>query len=87
MQYFRIAPGKFIQYDDSTQRAVFVIKSELVAQIDDLKARIGSIDPSVPATNAQWIAWAKAHYPYVDHSAEQAELDKLNIILSAIKDL
>lgn len=87
MQYFKIGTGKFIQYDETTDRAVIIIKTDLQAQKQDLQARISTADPNQPSTNANWVAWAKANYPYVDHSLEQAELERINSILDAIKAL
>lgn len=87
MQYFKISVGKFIEYDDLTNRATIIIKADLQAQKQDLLARLATVDPNQPKTNAEWIAWAKANYPYVDHTAEQVELDRIQVILDAIKDL
>lgn len=87
VQYFKIAIGKFIQYNDVTNQAKIIIKADLLLQRDELIARIGAPDPNLPTTNAQWIAWAKEHYNYVDHSAEQAQLDALLIVIDAIKSL
>ena len=87
MTYFKISAGKFIQYNELTNQAQIIIKADLQAQKQDLQARIATADPNQPKTNAEWIAWAKANYPYVDHSQEQAELDKINTILDSIKSL
>ena len=85
MTYFKISTGKFIEFDETTNRATIYLKEDLQTQKIDLIKRIGEVDPSVPTTNAGWIAWAKAHYPYVDHSLEQVELDRISAILEAIK--
>ena len=87
IQYFRVAIGKFIQYDDVTSRAIIILRTDLQTEKKELQDRIGAPDPNIPTTNAQWIAWGKAHYSYIDHSAEQARLDEVNAILTAIKDL
>lgn len=87
MQYFKISVGKFIEYDETTNYARIIIKTELQTQKQELINRIGAIDPNQPTTNAGWIAWAKANYPYMDHSREQAELDRIQAVLDAIKDL
>lgn len=87
MQYFKISTGKFIQFDEINDRAVIIIKSDLQTQKKELQARIGTTEPGLPTTNAEWIAYGKANFPYTDHSAEQAELDKVNIILEEIKNL
>jgi hypothetical protein len=87
MTYFKIATGKFIQYDEATNQALVVIKADLLAQEAELRARIDMADPNQPKTNAEWLVWAKEHYPYVDHSAEIAEVVKINSILLAIKAL
>jgi hypothetical protein len=87
MMYFKIGPGRFIEYDEKTERATIITREELTAQKQELIRRIGEPDPNMPTTNAGWIAWAKAQYPYMDHSAEQAELDRVTAVIAAIKDL
>lgn len=87
VQYFKIIPGKFIEYDDATNRASIIVKTELQQQKLELEARIATADPNQPKTNAEWVAWARNNYPYVDHSAEQAELDRIMAVLDAIKAL
>jgi len=89
MQYFKIAGkvGTFVEYDDTTGRANIIVKSDIVQQRLDLIARIGAPDPEQPTTNAAWIAWGKAHYPYMNHDAEIAELARIDAIIAAIKDL
>lgn len=87
LQYFKISTGKFIEYDDLTERARIIVKAELVQLKKELLERIGEPDPSKPTTNAGWVAWAKEHYPYVDHSVEQAEIDRISVVLEAIKNL
>jgi hypothetical protein len=87
MTYFKISTGKFIEYNELTNQAHILVKADLQALKDDLQARIGTVDPNQPSTNAEWIAYGKAHYPYTDHSVEQQELDKVNGQLEAIKNL
>ena len=87
IQYFRVAVGKFIQYDDETGRAIIILRTDLQTEKQELQNRIGAPDPNIPKTNAEWIAWGKARYSYIDHSVEQARLDEVNAILTAIKDL
>jgi hypothetical protein len=87
MQYFKISTGRFIQYDETTERSKIIIKADLQAEKQELQARIAEADPNQPTTNAQWVTWAKANYPYVDHSAEQTELNRINTILEAIREL
>lgn len=87
MQYFKIGKGRFIEYDDVTNLARIIIKEDLLQEKVELQNRIESIDPNLPKTNAEWIAYAKANYKYVDHSMEQSELDRVNSVLLAIKNL
>lgn len=87
MQYFKISTGKFIEYDEVTERAQIIIKTELQKEKQELQDRIGAVDPNKPTTNAEWVAWGKANYPDIDHSQEQAELDRINSVLDAIKSL
>ena len=85
MTYFKISTGKFVQYDEATNKAIIVVKTDLQTQKSDLEARIAQADPNMPKTNAEWITWAKANYKYVDHSMEVAELNRINGILDGIK--
>lgn len=87
MQYFKIGTGRFIEYDDVTNSSKIIIKEDLQQQKVNLETRIGIADPNLPKTNAEWIAYAKANYKYVDHSMEQSELDRVNSVLLAIKNL
>lgn len=57
MQYFRIAPGKFIEYDESTGLANILLKDNFIDQKRELQARIDTADPNQPSTNAQWVEW------------------------------
>ncbi len=87
MQYFKISTGKFIEFNELTDQARIIVKDDLQQQKTELETRIGTPDPNMPKTNAEWIAYAKEQYKYVDHSAEQAELDKINAQLLAIKNI
>lgn len=87
MQYFKIAPGKFIQYDDTTGRLTVLVRSELLTEKQELLERIRLGDSQQPTSAAAWIAWAKANYPYVDHSAEQIRVDEIEVLLGALKEL
>lgn len=87
MQYFKIETGKFIKYDEATGRAEIIVKTELQSEKKSLEDRIAVADPNQPSTKDEWVSWAKANYPYVDHSAEQARLDEVSSILVAIKEL
>lgn len=87
MQYFKIGTGKFIEYDDVTGLARIILKEDLRQQKIGLETRIATADPSLPKTNAEWITYAKANYKYVDHSMEQVELDRIDSVLLAIKNL
>lgn len=87
MQYFKISTGKFIEFNELTDQARIIVKDDLQQQKTELETRIGTPDPNIPKTNAQWVTYAKEQYKYVDHSAEQSELDKVNAQLLAIKNL
>jgi hypothetical protein len=88
-QYLKIAgkTGMFVAFDDVTNRIEILLRTDLQREKNELETRIGTPDPNQPKTNADWIAWAKANYPYTDHSAEQARLDAVNAVILAIKDL
>lgn len=87
MQYFKIAQGQFIEYNELTNKATILIKAELIDEKQYLQDRIAEGDPNQPTTNAEWVVWAKEHYPYVDHSAEISRLNEVQAILDIIKDL
>lgn len=84
MQYFKISTGKFIEFDEDSQKARIIVKADLVAEKQELVERI-KINPQ--PTNKELLAWAKTNFPFVDHTAEQGELDKINVVLDAIKSL
>jgi len=87
MQYFKISTGKFIEFNELTDQARIIVKDDLQQQKTELETRIGTPDPNMPKTNAEWIAYAKERYKYVDHSMEQSELDRVNSVILAIKNL
>ena len=84
MTYFKISTGKFIEFDETTEKARIIVKADLVAEKQELVERI-KINPQ--PTDKELLAWAKEKYPYVDHTAEQVELDKITVVLDAIKVL
>jgi hypothetical protein len=85
--YFKVGVGKFIQYDDVTSRVTIIFKDNLLKLKEDLVARIDCGDPLQPKNKDEWVAWGKTNYPFMDFSAEQEELDKVNAVIEAIKGL
>lgn len=86
VQYFCVGPGRFVQYDGDANRAKVLERDALLAERKALLERIATADPGQPTTDAQWIDWAKKHYPYVDHSAEEKRLKEVEVALLATKD-
>jgi hypothetical protein len=79
--------GSYISVNDETDQVILYNKFNLQSRKDYLKIVIDQVDPNLPTTNTQWIAWAKANYHYINHAAEIAELASIQAILDAIKDL
>ena len=79
--------GVYISINDETDEVIKYNKFNLQSRRSELQAEIATTDPNLPVTNAQWIAWGKAHYHYLDHSRAIAELAKVQAILDAIKNL
>lgn len=87
MTYYKISTGKFIEYNEDNDSARIILRTDLQQQKTELETRIGTADPLMPKTNAEWIAYGKSCYKGVDHSAEEWELSKVNAQLLAIKNL
>jgi len=89
IQYFKIAGkvGKFVEYDETTNRTVILVKSELLRHKQQLQDRINTADPSQPKNDKEWIAYGKSVYPYMDFSATIDELARVQTQIDAIKDL
>lgn len=82
METFITKDNKTIIYDNGSARVID--PKELEAQKADIEKRLAE---AVIPTDKQLLDWAKANYPYVNHSAEIAELERINNILEAIKSL
>jgi uncharacterized protein YydD (DUF2326 family) len=87
--YFKVSGirGTYISVDDQTNAVILYNKFDLQSQKEYLKEQIAQIDPNLPSTNAEWISWGKANYPYINHATEISELAKVQAILDAIRDL
>lgn len=82
METFTTKDGKKIIYENDYAKVIDT--KELEAQKADIEKRLAE---AVIPTDKQLLEWAKANYPYVNHSAEIAELERINNILEAIKSL
>lgn len=80
MQTFTTKDNKTIIYDNGSARVID--PKELEAQKADIEKRLAE---AVIPTDKQLLDWAKANYPKLDHSAEQAELVKIDTILASVK--
>jgi hypothetical protein len=85
--YLQISENRYIEWNDESNRTSIINIEELEQHKAELERRIGMEDPNVPKTDEEWIAYGKASYKYVDHSTEQSELDRVNSVLLAIKNL
>ena len=87
--YFKVsgARGTYISIDDETNSVILYNKFDLQSKKEYLKEQIAQPDPNLPSTNAEWISWGKANYPYINHASEILELAQVQAVLDAIKDL
>jgi hypothetical protein len=80
MEIFKCKDGKVVVYDAGSARVVDI--KELTAQKADIEKRLkGVVEP----TEKEVLEWAKRNYPMTDHSAERAELSRIDAIISMTK--
>jgi hypothetical protein len=82
MEKFDTKDGKVIQYEDG--QATVIDPKELEAQKEEIEKRL-VINPE--PSKEELLGWARANYPYVDHSAEKKELDRISNVLEDIKHI
>lgn len=78
MQYFLIDEklNKYVEVDETTDKARVFIKGELEKQTLEAKARLNKIPDPVP--DSELLAWAKLNHPMnMDYSKEREILEKL----------
>lgn len=83
MEYYKIGVEKFVQINGNNAWVFY--RTDLLQQQQDIQDRINAIPKP---TSTELLNWAKLNYPTVmDTVAAQAELDRINVILGAIKNL
>jgi len=89
MQYFTIDEkiGKYIEYDETTDKARVFIKKDLEKQVTEAQVKLASIPDSID--DKELLEWAKVNHPQnMDYSKEQEVLQKLisanEAVISAI---
>ena len=83
MEYYKIATGKFIEYDVDTERAIIFLRSDTNAEIIEINKEIASL--SKAKTNAELLQWARENYPYVKESERLATINvRLNFLQARI---
>lgn len=82
MKYIKIDSNTFIQFNGETQQSVTLNKGELENQVTEIEKRLKN---AIIPTDEELLAWAKENYPFVDHSAEQIELERIQGILDQLK--
>lgn len=80
METFTTADKKKLIYDNGTARVYDPV--ELEKEKTAIEERLAEV---VTPTDKELLAWAKANYPYVDHSAEVKRLEEINTLLESIK--
>jgi len=82
MKYIQLDKDRWVEVNEETNSSRVIVKSELISQIKDIELRITD---SIQPTDKDLLAWAKNNYPYVDHSIEQQEWEKLSSLLENLK--
>ena len=82
MKYIKFDLDKWVEVDEVRNISRIIIKSELGIQKADIEKRLS--EATIP-TDEEFLVWAKQNYPFTDHSAEEAELAKINEILESLK--
>lgn len=84
MQYIKIDDDTYIQFNEITKQSQTISKSELEKEASNIGKRINE---DIVPSDEELLAWAKKNFPITDHSEEQGELDRINIILGAIEEI
>lgn len=82
MQYYKIDPDKFIQYDETTNIVSLILKSDLIQQ----RANLLNVPP-VPS-NAILLDLAKLNYPGIaEMGRDKEKIIELNSIITQLNAL
>jgi hypothetical protein len=80
MQIYKPDNDTRIVFENNTSRVYKI--SDLSQQKIELAERIGAY---VAPTDEEKLAWANENYPFIDHSKEVEELEKIEELLDLIK--
>jgi len=80
MEIIETKDNKIIRYENGVAQVFDV--DELKAQKKDIQKRL---EADKSPSDEELLAWAKVNYPFVDHSLEITELERVNKILEEIK--
>ena len=71
-----------VEYDTETLQSRMYRRKELVSDKKNAEARLAEVGKA--PTNQEILAWAKAHYPYMDRGPEVAALTEQIARIEAI---
>lgn len=80
MEIFTLKDGNKVVADSGMAKIYNI--DELKKQKEEIEKRLAE---AVIPTDKELLAWAKAKYPQMDYSAEKAELERINSLLSVLK--
>ena len=78
----KIDSNTFIDFNEDTRQSVTLFKDQLEQNKQDFEKRLKDV---VTPTDEEYIKWAKANMPVVDHTAEISELERINNLLDKTK--
>jgi negative regulator of replication initiation len=79
MTIIKIDDDKYVFVDGLTATVYSI--SDITQRISDIQSRI---DDSPQPSDEELITWAKSNFPFIDHSEELKEIEKLTEILEKI---
>lgn len=74
MQYFKVAPGKYVEYDETSSEVRLVVKEEVSREIAELTRAIGDI---TPPTEKELAEIGRIYHPYSDDVLDSLQEKKL----------
>lgn len=80
MEVFTAKDGKKVVLDSGSVR--LYDPKELLKQKEEIEKRLAEI---VEPTDKELLSWAKINYPIADHSAEKAELARIDSLITLLK--
>jgi negative regulator of replication initiation len=79
MTIIKVDEDKYVFIDGLTATVYSI--SDLTQRVSDIQGRI---DATPQPSDEELIAWAKSNFPFIDHSEELKEVERLETILGQI---